>query len=78
MVRPPTNDTTFIGSEILASFMRQVTLIRFLIQPLGREEFSMELILMVSAQFQFINQKNILQLPRKEFFQISTFMSIQA
>jgi hypothetical protein len=78
MDRPPTNDTIFIGSEILASFMRQVTLIRFLIQQLGREEFSMELTLMVSAQLPFINQKNISQLLRKVFCQTFTFMSILA
>jgi hypothetical protein len=78
MDRPPTNDTIFIGSEILASFMQQVTLIRFLIQQLVREEFSMELTLMVSAQLPFINQKNISQLLRKVFCQTFTFMSILA
>jgi hypothetical protein len=78
MDRPPTNDTIFIGSEILASFMWQVTLIRFLIQQLGREEFSMELTLMVSAQLPFINQKNISQLLRKVLCQTFTFMNILA
>jgi hypothetical protein len=78
MDRPPTNDTIFIGSEILASFMQQVTLIRFLIQQLVREEFSMELTLMVSAQLPFTNQKNISQLLRKVFCQTFTFMSILA
>jgi hypothetical protein len=78
MDRPPTNDTIFIGSEILASFMQQVTLIRFLIQQQGREEFSMELTLMVSAQLPFINQKNISQLLRKVLCQTFTFMNILA
>jgi hypothetical protein len=78
MDRPPTNDTIFIGSEILASFMQQVTLIRFLIQQLVREEFSMELTLMVSAQLPFTNQKNISQLLRKVLCQTFTFMNILA
>jgi len=78
MDRPPTNDTIFIGSEILASFMQQVTLIRFLIQQQDREEFSMELTLMVSAQLPFINQKNISQLLRKVLCQTFTFMNILA